>query len=144
MKTFATNRKVNKTAIYSHAIISHWKEQHTTFYHQLSKLCGVSFSAVCKFTFAAGGLRCTVRGPCRRFTPAHTGGCSHAEQVDGVRLQALKQIFSAVLRYLHRGDTAVCRCTIGQSVCRQPTAAHLGRQWLPAHLNICGAVADQT
>lgn len=93
------------------------------------------------FTFAAGGFRRPVWGPCRRFTPTHTGGCSHAEEIDGVRLQPLQQIFGAVLGYLHRGDSVVRSCPIGKSVCRQPTAAHLGGQRLPVHLDICRAVA---
>lgn len=104
----------------------------------------ISLSTFCRFTFAAGDLRCTVGGPRRRLTPAHTGGCSHAEQVDGVRLKVLQQIFSAVLRYLHRDDSTVRSRTIRESVCRQPTAAQLGGQRLPGHLNICGAVAGQT
>lgn len=140
MKPFATNAKVKWTKLLhtgpwwvcsDKSNIQLYNPSMTTF----------PFLVFCMFTFAAGGLRRAVWGPCRRLTPARTGGCSHAEEIDGVRLQALQQIFSAVLRYLHRGDSVVRSRSIGQSVCRQPTAAHLGGQRLPVHLDICRAVA---
>ena len=57
----------------------------------------ISFSDFGRFTFVARHFRCTVRAPCRWLTPAHTCGCSHAEQVDGVRLQALQEMFGTVV-----------------------------------------------
>lgn len=96
------------------------------------------------FTVAAGGRGCAVWSPRWRLTPAHAGGCSHAQEVDGVRLQSLQQILGAVLRYLHRDDCAVCSSPVGQPVRRQPAAAHLGGQRLPLHLDVCWAVAGET
>lgn len=68
------------------------------------------------YTFGTGGFGSAVGGPGGLLTPPHNGGCSDAQEVDGVWLKVFQEVLGLLSRHLQLSDSMLCTGTVGQAV----------------------------